>query len=90
MRVEPVQQRPLVIAQDHGLEPALDPLKGFGGVWPALNEIADPEEPVVRRIEVELAKDPLKGAKVPMEVAHDEITTGAIGANRGRGHRTLD
>ena len=71
MRVEPVQQRPLVIAQDHGLEPALDPLKGFGGVWPALNEIADPEEPVVRRIEVELA-------------------TGAIGANRGRGHRTLD
>ena len=81
VRIEPVQERTFVIAHDRGLEAALKPHERLGRVWPAIDQIADPEEAVGNGIKAKLRQRAVQGAKAAVDVANDKIAPARIGAN---------
>ena len=71
-------ERVLVIAE-HGMEPGLvEQRQRLFRLRAAIDEIADREQPVARRIEIDLAQQEAQRVDATVQIADDEIASGPV------------
>ena len=68
-----------MITQHDRLKAPLKPLERLGRVRASIDEIADAEEAVAFRVEVQSVESTLKGAEAPVDVTDHEVATVDIG-----------
>ena len=78
-RLEPAQGGAIMITQHDRLKAPLKPLERLGRVRASIDEIADAEEAVAFRVEVQSVESTLKGAEAPVDVTDHEVPTVDIG-----------
>lgn len=71
----------VVVAAD-GVKPRLrQPVQYLGGFGPAIDQIADREQPVLRRVEADVRQRLLQRGKAAVDVAHGEVAPVRVGGD---------